>query len=339
MRLLITGGMGFIGAAIVRRMLAAGHHILNIDKLTYAASPARLAHILPHPRHEFVQADVGDAAAMQGIFARFTPEAALHLAAESHVDRSIYEAADFIRSNIAGSYTLLEAARRHCDRLAEPQRSQFRFLLVSTDEVYGALGPQGAFTEASPYAPNSPYSASKAAADMLARAWHRTYGLPVIVSNCSNNYGPWQHPEKLIPTILIAGLGQRNIPIFGDGSNIRDWLHVEDHAAALQAILESGCSGENYNVGGGAERSNLAMAHALCGILDELSPAGAPHARLITFVGDRPGHDWRYAVDAGKIQRELGWRPTVDFDDGLRDTARWYLENRAWWEGLAREPR
>jgi dTDP-glucose 4,6-dehydratase len=335
MRLLITGGMGFIGAAVVRRMLAAGHHVLNLDKLTYAASPERLADVLPHPRHEFTQATVNDASALRDIFARFDPDAVLHLAAESHIDRSIYEAADFIQSNIVGSYTLLEAARRYSENLAPARRAQFRFHLVSTDEVYGALGPEGVFTETSPYAPNSPYSASKAAADMLARAWRHTYGLPVIVSNCSNNYGPWQHPEKLIPTILIAAMEQRPIPIYGDGSNIRDWLHVEDHAAALQAILERGRIGETYNVGGEAERTNLAMAQSLCSLLDEKAPHAAPHARLISFVGDRPGHDWRYAIDAGKIRHELGWRPTVALDDGLRSTVRWYLQNRAWWEHLA----
>jgi dTDP-glucose 4,6-dehydratase len=334
MRLLITGGMGFIGAAVVRRLLDAGHVILNLDKLTYAASPTRLAAVLPHPRHEFLKADICDAAALHAVFARFDPEAVLHLAAESHVDRSIHAAADFIQSNIVGSYILLEAARRHFEAMPAPRQAAFRFHLVSTDEVYGALGAEGFFTEESPYAPNSPYSASKAAADMLGRAWRRTYGLPVLVSNCSNNYGPWQHPEKFIPTVVIAALEQRSIPIFGDGSNVRDWLHVEDHAAALQVILERGRIGENYNVGGNAELSNLAIARLLCQLLDEIRPAGAPHARLITFVGDRPGHDWRYAIDATKMLEEFAWQPATPLDEGLRATVHWYAENAAWWKEL-----
>jgi len=331
MRLLITGGMGFIGSAVVRHFLTTRDwQVLNVDKLTYAAAPARLITISGHPNYQFAQADIADGAAMDNLFGTFRPDAVLHMAAESHVDRSIHDAADFIRTNITGSYILLETARRHFDRLDAAGRARFRFHQISTDEVYGALGPQGRFNEQSPYAPSSPYSASKASADMLARAWHRTYGLPVVISNSSNNYGPWQHPEKFIPAVLRSAMRGQPITIFGDGTNVRDWLHVDDHAAALLAVLERGKIGETYGIGADAERSNLAMAHTLCGLLDEMAPAGAPHARLITHVGDRPGHDWRYALDSRKIRDTLKWSPQIRLEDGLRRTVRWYLDNRDW---------
>jgi dTDP-glucose 4,6-dehydratase len=333
MRLLITGGMGFIGAATIRYILThRDWQILNVDKLTYAADPARLESTGSTARYGFCQADIADGARMRELFAGFRPTAILHMAAESHVDRSIRNAAPFIQTNIVGSYSLLETASQYWESLPAADRLTFRFHQVSTDEVYGDLGPGGAFDEQTPYAPSSPYSASKASADMLAKAWHRTYGLPVLISTCSNNYGPWQHAEKFIPTVLRSAMSGRPIPIFGDGNNVREWLYVDDHAAALVAILERGAVGQTYCVGSQTESSNLALARRLCRILDDMAPAAVPHETAITFVSDRPGHDWRYALDASKIRGELNWRPATELDDGLRQTVGWYLKHRDWLE-------
>ena len=334
-RILVTGGAGFIGSALCRHLIGAtGASVLNVDKLTYAASPGTLSSIERHPRYAFEKADIGDGAAMARLFAGFKPDAVMHLAAESHVDRSIDGPAAFIDTNVRGSYVLLEAARRHWQGLRDGAREGFRFLLVSTDEVYGSLGPEGAFTEDSPYQPSSPYSASKAAADHLAGAWARTYGLPVILTNCSNNYGPYQFPEKLIPLAIVRALTGEVIPVYGKGLNRRDWLYVEDHVRGLCLALEAGEPGRRYNFGGAAEHANLDVVRRICALLDRLAPApgGRPHAGLIRFVEDRPGHDARYAMDASRAGRELGWRPSVDFEAGLERTLRWYLDNRGWWE-------
>jgi dTDP-glucose 4,6-dehydratase len=336
MRILITGGAGFIGSAALRVCLAEGHDVLNVDKLTYAANLENLSDIENHPGYRFVHADICDAAAMGRIFDGFAPDGVMHLAAESHVDRSIDGPAAFIETNIVGTYTLLEAARKYHGALPAHKKSRFRFLHVSTDEVYGSLGETGLFCETTPYAPNSPYSASKASSDMLVRAWHHTYGLPTIISNCSNNYGPFQFPEKLIPVVILAGLHGEEIPVYGTGSNIRDWLFVEDHARALLLILENGKVGEHYNIGGHNEVRNLDLVHMLCDALDRLLPQSKhlPHRDLISFVRDRPGHDLRYAIDASKIGRELGWAPATAIDEGILQTARWYLNNRPWWEAI-----
>lgn len=334
MKILVTGGAGFIGSAVVRQLITeTEHEVVNLDKLTYAANLDNVAGVAASPRYAFVRADIRDRAAMDALFSRHRPDAVMHLAAESHVDRSIDGPADFIETNILGTYTLLEAARAY---LAGGGPRHFRFHHVSTDEVYGTLGPDGLFTEETPYAPNSPYSSSKASSDMLVRAWHHTYGLPVVTSNCSNNYGPYQFPEKLIPVVILAALEGRPIPVYGKGENVRDWLYVEDHAAALRRILETGRLGETYNVGGHNELTNIGLVRLLCRLMDELCPDSpyAPHEGLITFVTDRPGHDLRYAIDAGKIERELGWRPSVTVEEGLRRTVRWYLGNRAWWEAI-----
>lgn len=329
--LLVTGGAGFIGSALVRHLVdATQHRVVTVDKLTYAGNPESLGAALDHPRHAFERADICDAAAMARVFATHRPDAVLHLAAESHVDRSIDGALPFVQTNVVGTYTLLEAARAFWSGLDETGRRNFRFLHVSTDEVFGSLGHEGVFTEETPYRPNSPYSATKAGSDHLARAWHHTHGLPVLVTNCSNNYGPFQFPEKLIPVVVLHALAGRPIPVYGRGENVRDWLFVDDHVRALLATLERGRPGETYNVGGGSERSNLQVVHAICALLDELAPSPEPYARLVTFVADRPGHDLRYAVDAGKIGRELGWRPAESFESGLRRTVCWYLENRDW---------
>ncbi len=336
-RVIVTGGAGFIGSALCRHLIARTDcDLLNIDKLTYAASPEALAAVVGNERYRFHRADICDADALHRLFAEFRPDAVMHLAAESHVDRSIDGPAAFIETNVRGSYVLLEAARRHWQGLAPAERDAFRFLQVSTDEVYGSLGPDGAFTEESPYAPSSPYSASKASADHLAMAWARTYGLPVILTNCSNNYGPFQFPEKLIPLAVIRALAGEVIPVYGRGLNRRDWLHVEDHAHGLWRALEVGRPGERYNFGGAAERSNIEVVAMICGLLDRLAPmqGGRSHATLIRFVEDRPGHDQRYAMDAGRAERELGWRATVGFEAGLEGTLRWYLENRAWGEKI-----
>jgi dTDP-glucose 4,6-dehydratase len=308
--------------------------LLVIDALTYAGNLASLKPVANAPGFRFVHRSIGEAAALDPLFAEFQPDAVLHLAAETHVDRSIEQAAPFIATNIVGTHALLEAARRYWDSLPAPRRAAFRFHQVSTDEVYGALGAEGRFTEATPYRPNSPYAASKAAADHLARAWQHTYGLPVLISNCSNNYGPYQFPEKLIPRSIIAALNGRPVELYGSGENVRDWLHVEDHADALWLVLTRGRPGETYNIGGAGERSNRAVVEALCDAIDQLAPAAAPRRRLIRLVADRPGHDWRYAIDASKLAGELGWQPRRDLADGLAATARWYLDNRPWWEGV-----
>lgn len=340
MKLLVTGGAGFIASAVIRRCLRDGRYdIVNLDKLTYAANLDNLKEVLPDSRYAFEHADICDAKAVSEIFRQHDPDAVMHLAAESHVDRSIDGPAMFIQTNVVGTYVLLEAARRHYETLSPERRARFRFHHISTDEVFGTLGDSGLFSEESRYAPNSPYSASKASADMLVRAWHHAYGLPVVTSNCSNNYGPYQYPEKLVPVVILAALERKPIPIYGAGANIRDWLFVDDHAAALMTILERGQIGETYNVGGRSELTNNALVRLLCGILDEMLPERAPHADLISYVADRPGHDLRYAIDAAKIERELGWRPTVTVEDGMRRTVAWYLENRWWWDAIrARGP-
>ncbi|PLX38669.1 MAG: dTDP-glucose 4,6-dehydratase [Hyphomicrobiales bacterium] len=335
MRVLVTGGAGFIGSAVCHYLVGElGASVVNVDKLTYAANLSSLAAIADCPAYDFVEADICDRAAMDAVFARFSPDAVLHLAAESHVDRSITGAADFISTNIVGTFTLLEAARLYLDTLAADKRERFRFVHVSTDEVYGSLGAEGLFREDTPYDPSSPYSASKAASDHLAIAWGRTYRLPVIVSNCSNNYGPCQLPEKLIPLTILNALSGDPLPVYGSGANVRDWLHVDDHARALVTVMTKGRIGEKYNIGGHAERTNLQVVEAICALLDRLAPTDHPHRDLITFVADRPGHDLRYAIDAGKITAELGWAPQESFESGLEKTVRWYLDNRAWWEPL-----
>ena len=336
MHIIVTGGAGFIGSAVVRDGLRRGHRIINADKLTYAANLENLRQIEGHPGYVFEQIDICDSEAVSRVFARHQPDAVIHLAAESHVDRSIDGPAPFIETNINGTFVLLEVARRHHEKLASSRRDPFRFLHVSTDEVFGSLGALGFFTETTPYAPNSPYSASKAASDMLARAWYRTYGLPVLVSNCSNNYGPYQFPEKLLPVVILAALEGRPIPVYGTGANIRDWLYVDDHTNALFTVLEKGVIGETYNIGGRNEIRNIDLVHQVCAIMDDVLPAGSrrPHRDLIRFVADRPGHDERYAIDPGKIERELGWLPSVTISEGLRRTVRWYLENPQWWTNI-----
>jgi dTDP-glucose 4,6-dehydratase len=336
MKVLVTGGAGFIGSAVCRLLVAeTPAEVVNFDKLTYAASPQAVAMLRDHPRYRFEKADVCDAAALDRIFSAHEPDAVLHLAAESHVDRSIDAPSTFIETNIVGTFTLLQAARRYFDRLSGPRRDKFRFHHVSTDEVYGSLGADGAFHEETPYAPNSPYSASKASSDHLARAWHHTFGLPVVMTNCSNNYGPYQHPEKLIPLMITNATRGRPLPVYGKGSNVRDWLFVEDHARALWLVLTRGQVGEKYNVGGDAEMNNLDLVRLLCGILDECRPkSGHRYADLIAFVADRPGHDLRYAIDARKIRRELGWAPRENLASGMRRTVEWYLENLDWCDAV-----
>lgn len=329
MRLLVTGGAGFIGSAVVRQAIADGHEVVNLDSLTYAANLANLDSVANHPGYRFERADIRDRAALDAVFARHQPDAVMHLAAESHVDRSIDGPAAFIDTNITGTYTLLEAARAHA-----ASKPGFRFHHISTDEVFGTLGATGLFTETTPYAPNSPYSASKAASDHLVRAWHETYGLPVVLSNCSNNYGPFHFPEKLIPVVILSALAGREIPVYGKGENIRDWLFVEDHARALLLVVTAGAVGESYNIGGNAEARNIDIVRSICALMDEMHPGGAPHDRLIRFVTDRPGHDFRYAIDASKIRRELGWTPSVTLDEGLRRTVAWYLDNADWWQAI-----
>jgi dTDP-glucose 4,6-dehydratase len=335
MKVFVTGGAGFIGSAVIRRMIAATDwRVVNIDKLTYAGNLQSLAPIGGNNRYRFVQADIADAPAMMALFADEQPDAVLHLAAETHVDRSIDGAAPFIQTNIVGTWSLLEAALAYWRKLEGERRTRFRFQHISTDEVYGSLGPTGLFTEETPYKPNSPYSASKAASDHLVNAWHHTYGLPTIVTNCSNNYGPYQFPEKLIPLTIVRGLRGEALPVYGKGANVRDWLYVEDHAAAQLAILERGQVGRTYNIGGGNERQNLDVVRAICRRLDAIDPARAPHERLIQFVADRPGHDLRYAIDASRLQREIGWHAPTGFDEGLKRTIDWYVENRQWWEAV-----
>jgi len=336
-RLLITGGAGFIGSALVRRVVRdARAQVLNVDKLTYAGNLESLGDALESPLHSHAAVDICDAPRIRTLLSEFRPDAIVHLAAESHVDRSIDGPAEFIRTNILGTFALLEEALRYWRELPAKAAEDFRFLHVSTDEVFGSLGPEGFFTEETPYQPSSPYSASKAAADHLVRAWHRTYGLPVLTTNCSNNYGPCQFPEKLIPLMIQRGLAGQPLPVYGTGANVRDWLFVEDHADALLTVLERGRVAETYNVSGRNEWANLAVVQLLCELLDELAPdaEGRPHARLIQFVPDRPGHDLRYAIDPAKIEAELDWRPRETFETGLRRTVRWYLDNQAWCERI-----
>lgn len=334
MRVIVTGGAGFIGSALVRHLISSGHDVLTVDALTYAGNRASLRDVEEHPRHRFLHANICDRGDMETAFAAFRPDRVMHLAAESHVDRSITGAADFVQTNIVGTFNLLEVARGYWQELDANSKAAFRFLHVSTDEVYGSLGADGLFHETTPYDPSSPYSASKAASDHLAKAWHRTYGLPVVVSNCSNNYGPYHFPEKLIPLTILNALAGRALPIYGAGENVRDWLYVEDHARALDLIAAKGQPGETYNVGGRNERRNIDVVRRICAVLDELAPAGAPHDRLITFVTDRPGHDARYAIDATRLESELGWQAQETFDTGIAKTVRWYLDNDWWWRPL-----
>jgi dTDP-glucose 4,6-dehydratase len=339
MKVRVTGGAGFIGSAVVRHLIDdTDHAVVNLDALTYAASPDAVAVCAASPRYAFEQADVRDGAAMADILARHSPDAVMHLAAETHVDRSIDTPSSFVDTNVVGTATLLEAVRSHWGDLPGERRDAFRFHHVSTDEVYGSLGDSGAFDEASPYRPNSPYAASKAAADHLVRAWHRTYGLPAVISNCSNNFGPFQFPEKLIPLITIKALLGERLPVYGDGGHIRDWLHVDDHAAGLLRVLEDGSLGETYNIGGANERPNIAVVETICDILDDLSAsAGGPRRSLVEFVADRPGHDRRYAIDAGRMARELDWTPRRNFEEALAETVGWYVDNRDWWVPLMRD--
>ena len=334
-KILVTGGAGFIGSALCRYLIQdTGHSVLNVDKLTYAANLESLAGIATNPRYRFLKADICDRAAIDAAFDGFAPDAVIHLAAESHVDRSITGSSEFIQTNIVGTYTMLEAARRFWLAGAGGKGDAFRFLHVSTDEVYGSLGEEGLFREDTPYDPSSPYSASKAASDHLVLAWHRTYGLPALVSNCSNNYGPYQFPEKLIPLMILNANEGKKLPVYGDGLNVRDWLYVDDHVRALELILRQGRLGEKYNVGGHNEQSNISVVHSICDILDRLNPAAEPRRQLISFVTDRPGHDRRYAIDSNKLETELGWRAREVFSSGIEQTVRWYLDNEAWWRPL-----
>jgi dTDP-glucose 4,6-dehydratase len=335
-RFLVTGGAGFIGSAFVRHVLGAtGHHVLVVDKLTYAGNLDSLAPVKDHPRFGFVRADIADAAAIKAALADFEPDVILHLAAESHVDRSIDGPAEFVQTNIVGTFVLLEQALGYWRALPKAKTEGFRFHHVSTDEVFGSLEAQGQFSEDSPYRPNSPYSASKASSDHLVRAWHHTYGLPVLISNCSNNFGPCHFPEKLIPLTILNALEGRALPVYGKGENVRDWLYVDDHARALLLIAERGRVGDSYNVGANCERSNIAVVRAICALMDEIAPdAVGPRARLITFVADRPGHDLRYAMDARKLREELSWAPQETFESALRKTVEWYLTNRPWWQRI-----
>ncbi len=338
MNILITGGAGFIGSALIRHIIHnTQDSVVNLDKLTYAGNLENLAGVFHNPRHTFVQADICDRAALDKIFAEHRPDAVMHLAAESHVDRSIDSAGEFIQTNIIGTFTLLEASRAYCSTQPENRRAAFRFHHISTDEVFGDLhGTDGLFTETTPYAPSSPYSASKAGSDHLVRAWGRTYGLPVIVTNCSNNYGPCHFPEKLIPLMILNALAGKPLPVYGDGQQIRDWLYVEDHARALYTVVTQGKTGETYNIGGHNEKTNLEVVRTICALMEELAPEKlqgvARYEDLITFVTDRPGHDARYAIDASKIGRELGWKPQETFESGIRKTVQWYLDNRSWWQ-------
>lgn len=340
--ILVTGGAGFIGSAVVREIIAnTGHRVVNFDKLTYAGNLESVAPVSDDPRYSFVQADIADGEAVSDALARFQPDIIMNLAAESHVDRSIDGPADFIRTNIDGTFVLLEAARQYWSALEEPKKEQFRFHHISTDEVYGSLPASGLFVETTPYKPNSPYAASKAASDHLIRAWHKTYGLPTVQTNCSNNYGPYHFPEKLIPLMILNALDGRSLPVYGNGQQVRDWLYVEDHARALLTVVTDGQVGESYNVGGHNEMKNIDVVRLICRHLDELAPSRieglGSYEELITFVDDRPGHDQRYAIDAGKIQKELGWQPEETFSSGIRKTVEWYLDNQDWCEAVTRQ--
>ena len=335
MRVIVTGGAGFIGSALVRHLvLVKGYEVLNVDAVTYAGYLPSLRSVEGQPNYRFLKANICDGDAMAEAIASFRPDRVMHLAAESHVDRSITGAADFVQTNVIGTFTLLEAARDYWSKLDEAAKDKFRFLHVSTDEVYGSLGDEGLFTEDTPYDPSSPYSASKASSDHLAKAWHRTYGLPVVVSNCSNNYGPYHFPEKLIPLTILNALAGERLPVYGKGENVRDWLYVEDHARALDLIAERGRAGETYNVGGRNEQRNIDVVRRICSVLDQLTPSNRPRDELIEFVTDRPGHDARYAIDATKLEHELGWRAQENFDTGIEKTVRWYLDNDWWWRSL-----
>jgi len=335
MRVLVTGGAGFIGSALIRLIIAeTDFEVLNVDCLTYAGNLDSLSSVAASSRYHLSTTDICDLPALRRVVDDFQPDLIMHLAAESHVDRSIDNPVRFVETNLVGTANLLESARAHWTRLSGPKREKFRFHHISTDEVFGSLGPEGAFSETTPYAPNSPYSASKAGSDHLVRAWYETYGLPTVTSNCSNNYGPYQFPEKLIPLMILNALEGKPLPVYGSGENVRDWLHVEDHARALLAVATRGKPGETYCVGGNEERTNIEVVRAVCALLDEMLPESEhrPHADLISFVTDRPGHDARYAIDASRITRELGWQPRENFESGLRKTVEWYLENRTWWE-------
>ena len=332
MKLLVTGGAGFIGSAVVRRAVKDGLSVVNLDKLTYAGSLTNVAEVANNPLYAFEQADICDRARIDAILTKHQPDAIMHLAAESHVDRSIDGPAAFIETNITGTYVMLEAARAYWTAKGKPEG--FRFHHISTDEVFGSLGPTGKFTEDTPYDPRSPYSASKASSDHLVRAWHETYGLPVVLTNCSNNYGPYHFPEKLIPVVILKALAGAPIPIYGKGDNIRDWLYVEDHAVALLTVVQKGQLGRSYNIGGENEATNLGLVQTICAILDEKRPGNRPYAEQITFVTDRPGHDQRYAIDPSRISRELGWRPSVTLEEGLEKTIQWFLDNEGWWRAL-----
>jgi dTDP-glucose 4,6-dehydratase len=331
-KLLVTGGAGFIGSAVVRQAIGQGHEVVNLDALTYAACLDNVAPVADAPGYSFVQGDIRDGALLETVFAQHQPDAVMHLAAESHVDRSIDGPGAFIDTNVVGTYTLLQAARGYWEARGKPEA--FRFHHISTDEVFGSLGDTGQFTEETPYDPRSPYSASKAASDHLVMAWWHTYGLPVVLSNCSNNYGPYHFPEKLIPVVILNALAAKPIPVYGAGENVRDWLFVEDHADALLTVVSNGQVGRSYNIGGENEARNIDLVRMICALMDEMVPDGAPHDRLITFVTDRPGHDLRYAIDPKRMRGELGWRPSVTLEEGLRRTVRWYLDNRDWWQAL-----
>jgi dTDP-glucose 4,6-dehydratase len=335
MRVLVTGGAGFIGSAVCRHfILNLGHEVIVLDKLTYAGNLNSLALVASDARYAFEQLDICDAVGLRTLFSKYRPDAVVHLAAESHVDRSISGSTVFVQTNVVGTFALLEASRAYLDENKQLSKEAFRFIHVSTDEVYGSLGETGMFTETTPYDPSSPYSATKAASDHIARAWHRTYGLPVIVSNCSNNYGPYQFPEKLIPLTVLNALDSKPLPVYGNGSNVRDWLYVDDHARALGLILQKGSPGETYNVGGRNERRNIDVVKQICECLDELRSSSGRHDRLISYVTDRPGHDQRYAIDASKLETDLGWRATETFETGIKKTVRWYIEHSDWWKPL-----
>ena len=334
MKVLITGGAGFIGSAVVRRAIAEGLEVVNLDALTYSASLDNVASVAGSPLYAFEHADICDEAKMAAIFAEHRPDAVMHLAAESHNDRAIEGPLDFVKSNIMGTAILLEVARAYWNKLEGPKKDAFRFHHISTDEVFGALGEDGDFTEETPYDPRSPYSASKASSDHLVRAWGHTYKFPVVITNCSNNYGPYQFPEKLIPTVITRALEGKDIPVYGDGRQVRDWLHVDDHADALLLVLAKGKLGDTYCIGGDATKRNLEVVQIICAHLDKMAPANTPHADKIRFVTDRPGHDFRYSIDASKLEAELGWTPSMPLDKGLEDTVRWYVDNYAWVEGI-----